>query len=62
MRSGKTPGLSIEFRDAVQSLIDGVSVVSRALLVGVGLVARPVYAASQVSLRSAQTGRRRLWL
>ena len=62
VRSGRRTGLSIEFRDAVQSLIDGVSVVSRALLVGVGLVARPVYAGSQVSLRSAQTGRRRIWL
>ena len=59
VRTGKVGGLSVEFRAVKETVVDGIRVIEEALLIGVGLVARPSYSAASVEARSR---RRRIWL
>ena len=65
VRSGVLRGLSVEFKALRQRFEGGVRVISRAILPGLGLVARPAYPASGVRARyAAETddARYRVWL
>ena len=62
VRSGTLRGLSVEFQTERDTyLADGVRLVERAGLVGVGLVDEPSYKGSTVEVRSRARGRR-VWL
>ena len=56
VRSGKLTGFSIEFKAIDERTEEGIRIVSRAELPGVGLVSRPSYQGSRVELR-ARSGR-----
>ena len=62
VRSGRRNGLSVEFKLLEQRNVDGINVVSRARLLGIGLVARPSYQQSQITALRSANGRRRIWL
>ena len=62
-------GLSIEFEATTERLVNGVRVIDRAVLHGVGLVDTPAYEKSEVEARKAALAvnraapvRRRVWL
>ena len=55
IRSGKTNGLSVEFRAHKESRVDGE-------LLGVGIVSKPSYAGSHVEARARKHGRLPRWL
>ena len=59
VRSGRSTGLSLEFRCLKESREAGIRVIGEALIVGVGIVRAPSYAASRVEARAR---RRRTWL
>lgn len=59
IRAGKTTGLSVEFRALEEDREDGLRVIRKALLMGVGIVRSPSYGASRVEARAR---RRRVWL
>ena len=59
VRQGKVGGLSLEFRAVKETKSGDIRVIEEAMLVGVGLVARPSYQASSVEARSRK---RRAWL
>ena len=52
-------GLSVQFHALEQAREDGIRVIKRARLSGIGLVRDPAYRGTSVELRS---GRRRVWL
>ena len=56
VRSGKLGGFSLEFRALEERDEDGIRVVTRADLPGIGLVAKPSYEGSRVEMR-ARSGR-----
>ena len=62
IRSGKTNGLSVEFRAHKESRVDGVRVIAEAELLGVGIVSKPSYAGSHVEARARKHGRLPRWL
>ena len=55
-RAGHLRGFSLEFRAIEETRGDGLRIIQRAELAGIGLVASPSYAASQAELR-ARSGR-----
>ena len=57
VKSGRMAGLSIEFRAERETVQDGVRIVERALLTGIGLVAHPAYSTS-VEARNRATDAR----
>ena len=57
--SGIRNGLSVEFRAIEQRTENGIRVIEKALLRGIGIVASPDYGASRVEARSRA---RRIWL
>ena len=59
IRTGKTTGLSVEFRAVKESRVNGVRVIWDAILSGVGLVGDPSYGGARVEARAR---RRRIWL
>ena len=59
IRSGKTTGLSIEFRALKERREAGIRVIEEAVLSGVALVRSPSYLGSRVEARHR---RRRAWL
>ena len=62
IRSGKTAGLSVEFRPVKETRSDGVRVIEDALLTGVGIVARPSYEGARIEARARKHGRFPKWL
>ena len=59
VRSGKSTGLSLEFRCLKDTREAGIRVIGEALITGVGIVQSPSYADSRVEARNR---RRRVWL
>ena len=59
VRSGKTNGLSLEFRCLKATREAGIRVIGEALITGIGIVQSPSYANSRVEARAR---RRRAWL
>ena len=59
VRSGKSTGLSLEFRCLKATREAGIRVIGEALITGVGIVQSPSYADSRVEARAR---RRRAWL
>ncbi len=59
IRTGKTNGLSVEFRAMKETRVNGIRVIHEATLSGVGIVEHPSYAASKVEARRA--GKLRWW-
>lgn len=59
VRSGKSTGLSLEFRCLKETREAGLRVIGEALITGVGIVQSPSYADSRVEARNR---RRRAWL
>lgn len=61
-------GLSVEFRAEDEAMVNGIRVIRRATLGGVGVVDRPAYADSTVAAMRSKlagersAGRRRFWL
>ena len=63
VREGHLVGLSVEFRSLQEHRANGLRVITRASLEGVGLVDSPAYSGSTVAVRHRhRVGRRRLWL
>ena len=62
IRTGKTNGLSIEFRALKESRANGVRVIEEAELSGIGLVSKPSYEGSRVEARARKHGRLARWL
>ncbi|MCY4495598.1 MAG: HK97 family phage prohead protease [Acidimicrobiaceae bacterium] len=61
VREGQAKGLSVEFHAVEERREAGIRIVSKAALVGIGLVRRPSYPNSRVEAREAR-GRMHLWL
>ena len=59
IRTGKTTGLSVEFRAVKESRDGDVRVIEDAILSGIGLVSAPSYGGARVEARAR---RRRIWL
>ena len=59
VRAGERTGLSVEFRCIRSRVENGVRIIEKALLRGVGLLKSPDYGASRVEARAR---RRRVWL
>ena len=57
--AGNRNGLSVEFRAIKERVENGVRIIEKALLRGVGIVSAPDYGASRVEARAR---RRRVWL
>ena len=62
IRTGKTNGLSIEFRALKEGQVNGVRVIQEAELSGIGLVSKPSYEGSRVEARARKHGRLPRWL
>ena len=62
IRTGKTNGLSIEFRALKEGQVNGVRVIEEAELSGIGLVSKPSYEGSRVEARARKHGRLPRWL
>ena len=62
IRAGRIVGLSLEFRCRQDRRENGIRVVEKALLTGIGLVRSPSYAGSRVEARSRKHGRFARWL
>ena len=62
IRTGKTTGLSVEFRAVKESRDNGVRVIEDAILSGIGLVGDPSYGGARVEARSRRHGRFPKWL
>ena len=61
IRSGKTNGLSVEFRARKERRDGGIRVIEEAELIGVGIVGRPSYEGARVEARRAKR-RLKAWL
>ena len=59
IEAGMLKGLSLEFNALEEETLNGVRVVRRAELAGVGIVDNPAYTGAALELRN---GRRKLWL
>ena len=59
VRAGERTGLSVEFRAIKERTENGIRIIEKALLRGVGLLKSPDYGASRVEARAR---RRRVWL
>ena len=62
IRNKTLTGLSIEFRAITDRIVNGVRKISKAALLGAGLVDCPSYEAAKVAVRNKQIHRRRPWL
>ncbi len=62
VRNGTLTGMSAEFVAEQEHRAAGIRVITRAALVGVGLVDTPSYSTSKVAVRHRAGGRRRIWL
>ena len=62
IRNKTLRGLSVEFRAIAEQMVNGVRVISKAVLTAAGLVDTPSYEASTVQVRHRQQTRRRTWL
>ena len=62
IKAGIIRGASVEFHSAESRMENGIRVISRAELVGFGLVTRPAYKETSVSARKESKKRRKLYL
>ena len=62
IRNKTLRGLSVEFRAVSEKMINGIRIITKAALLGAGLVDNPAYSQATVSVRNKKTPRRRIWL